>query len=124
MPVLRPVSRFLPLLLVTLLTHCAVIPCAAEDDESLRVTISQLADPEAEVRTAAVETLARLRDPRILAVLEHYKKRSLLLWEGQLVLCPEMQTDDDGNRRRHWTSALVSGSHINFGRLSSRINMF
>ncbi|MEE2990982.1 MAG: urea ABC transporter permease subunit UrtB [Planctomycetota bacterium] len=98
MPVLRPVSRFLPLLLVTLLTHCAVIPCAAEDDESLRVTISQLADPEAEVRTAAVETLARLRDPRILAVLEHYKKRSLLLWEGQLVLCPEMQTDDDGNR--------------------------
>ena len=98
MPLLRPASCFSLLLLVALLTHGTVVPCAAEDDESLRVTISQLADPEAEVRNAAVETLAGLRDPRILAVLEHYKGRSLLLWEGQLALCPEMQTDDDGNR--------------------------
>ena len=98
MPVLRPASRLLTLLVVTVVTLCAAIPCVAEDDESLRVTISQLADSEAEVRSAAVETLTQLRDPRILAVLEHYKKRALLLWEGQLVLCPEMETDDDGNR--------------------------
>ena len=98
MPVLRPASRFVTLLVVTLVTLCAAIPCAAEDDESLRGTISQLADSEAEVRSAAVETLTQLRDPRILAVLEHYKKRALLLWKGQLVLCPEMKTDDDGNR--------------------------
>lgn len=98
MPVLRPASRFVTLLVVTLVILCAAIPCAAEDDESLRGTISQLADSEAEVRSAAVETLTQVRDPRILVVLEHYKKRALLLWEGQLVLCPEMKTDDDGNR--------------------------
>ena len=74
---LRPMSRFLSLLLVTLVTFSAAVPCAAEDDESLRETISQLADSEAEVRSAAVETLTQVRDPRILAVLEHYKKRAL-----------------------------------------------
>ena len=95
---LRPASRFVTLLVVTLVTLCAGIPCAAEDDESLGGTISQLADSEAEVRSAAVETLTQVRDPRILAVLEHYKKRALLLWKGELVLCPEMKTDDDGNR--------------------------
>ena len=58
MPLLRPASCFSLLLLGALLTHGTVIPCAAEDDESLRVTISQLADPEAEVRNAAVERLS------------------------------------------------------------------
>ncbi|MFP6750881.1 MAG: urea ABC transporter permease subunit UrtB [Pirellulaceae bacterium] len=95
---LRPTSRFLSLLAVALLTLCAGIPCAGEDDESLRVTIRQLADSSEEVRTAAVETLARSRDPRILDVLEYYKGRSFFLWKGQLVSCPQMQTDDGGNR--------------------------
>ena len=51
---LRPASRFLTLLVVPLVTLCTAILCAAEDDESLRVTISQLADSEAEVLRLAL----------------------------------------------------------------------
>jgi len=61
--VLRPASRFLSLLAAALLTLCAGIPCAGQDDASLRDTSSQRADSSVEVRTAAVDTLARSRDP-------------------------------------------------------------
>ena len=93
---LRPASRFLSLLAAALLTLCAGIPCAGQDDESLRVVISQLADSSVEVRTAAVETLVRSRDLRILDVLEYYKGRSFFLWKGQLVSSPRCRPTTRG----------------------------
>jgi urea transport system permease protein len=97
----RPVSRFLILLTVTLITGPLAAPCLASDgndDASLRTTISNLAASEGSLRSAAIKYLSASKDTRILPVLEHYKESSLFLWKDQLVLCPKMDEDEDGNR--------------------------
>ena len=97
----RPVSRCLILLTVMLITGQLTAPCwgsEGDDDASLQTTISQLADSEASVRSDAIKKLSTNKDTRILPVLEHYKESSLLLWKNQLVLCPKMEEDEDGNR--------------------------
>ena len=94
----RPVSRFLILLTVTLITVQLTAPCLAsdgDDDASLRITISQLADSEGSVRSAAIKNLSASKDTRILPVLEHYQESSLFLWKDQLILCPKMTEDED-----------------------------
>ena len=96
-----PVSRYLTLLIVTWFTGQLAAPCwgsAGNEDATLRITVNQLADSEGSVRSAAIEKLATSKDTRILPVLEHYKESSLFLWKDQLVLCPKMEEDEDGNR--------------------------
>ena len=64
----RPVSRCLILLTVILITGLLTAPCwgsEGDDDASLRTTISQLADSEGSVRSAAIEKLAASKDTRI-----------------------------------------------------------
>ncbi len=71
---------------------------AVADDQSIRQTMLKLADKDKKVRQAAIEKLATTKDERLVEFLESYRTSSLYLWNGKLVLCEQMITDEDYNK--------------------------
>jgi len=76
-------------------------------DEAIRRTMLQLADKDQKVRQAAIEALAASEDARLVEFLESYRKSSLYLWNGQLVLCEQMVTDEDYNKHAPLSDPLT-----------------
>ena len=84
--------------LIFLQTIGILCPSLAEvDDAFIRSEIHKLAVDDAEVRKAAIMTLAQSGDPRVEAVLESYKLAEFYLWNGEVVLCEETVEDEDFN---------------------------
>ncbi|MBI3836608.1 MAG: urea ABC transporter permease subunit UrtB [Planctomycetia bacterium] len=66
---------------------------AATGDNQIRQTMLRLADPDADVRVAAIEELAGMRDGRLAGFMRAYQEGSLYLWRGRLVLCRQIVLD-------------------------------
>ncbi len=71
-----------------------LLACALRGAE-LDATLLRLADDKAGERAAALAELGASREPLLVAFFEDYRQNSAYLWNGRLVLVPELR-DDQG----------------------------
>jgi urea transport system permease protein len=72
----------------------ACIGCTVvADDAAVRREMLRLTESDKETRVAAIQSLADSKDSRLAAFFDAYQLGKIYLWNGQLVLCEQMEID-------------------------------
>ena len=82
------------------------IPSAFAQEDEASAQIQRLADPSADVRRDAIESLARSRDERVAKLLQAFQQGNLFVWKERVVLREDLKADVSGKREARLSDPL------------------